>query len=301
MIESCLVNGHCTDVIRSVASLICIDELQISVFWGRCSSFEHMSKPHTPSDGPFRLDIALAAVDYLLIKLPRLTCLVRSVLEQPFDTKAHSTATSTAEILYNSNEDLYIQSTLRKHTRIVKCLEGTSRSPTGETFDFDGLNAFVLDTRYYLYRTLLCGLIQALDNFAPNSAFCNNSTAEQEDLSAATSISMCVDYAFEPTRALPLKALGVVIPIQLGLGAWHRLQHRQSSTDAEYQRALLMKRWSLDRIQYLAEMWHVKPVEPKRMELVCEMFAGGPLIQDAYVPKQYESALDNISTETHCK
>lgn len=293
LLKSCLEDGVCNNVIRNVISLICFDEvrpdldcvLTIRLIWlqvnlaitfDRPSTLESVPIPHTPIQGPYELDLALLASDYLLIKVPRLLSLVRSATEYPANIARRSEASRLIKQWYKSTANTYIEKTLEEHMWTARNSDGVMRSPTGEYFEFDRLPAFGLAVRHYSYRILMCGLMQAVDSLDTESIDRDAVAAQAEDISAATSLAMCLDYALKPTNAMPMTALGALMPLQAAYAAWYRLEKRQISDDTEdYRLAFKMKDWSLDSIHSLEAVWCDRSSRRERMEEYAEMVSGG--------------------------
>ena len=148
--------------------------------------------------------------------------------------------------------------------------------------EFKSLQAFVLATRYNLYRVLICGLVQTLIKLGSHSNEFDIAAVEQEDVAAATAIAMCLPYALKPTVSRPLTALAMIIPLQLSLGTWTRLQQRHSAGTVEHQQATRTIDWSIENTNDLMLMWHSKLITLERMAMLCNMCAGGPLLEWIY-------------------
>jgi hypothetical protein len=77
--------------------------------------------------------------------------------------------------------------------------------------------------------------------------------------------------------------LRMLIPIQLGFGAWDRLLKRQTSSDTpEYQHAIRMRDASIEIANQINVVWGNSLTVPWRLNRICEMFAGGPLNEWMY-------------------
>lgn len=116
----------------------------MSITFTRPSALEGVPIPCIPIDGPYELDLALLASDYVLIKVPRLVGLVRTAAQQPENTQCRLEAAKQVKEWYKSIANTHIEKTLEKHMWTVDCSKDLTRSPTGECFEFDGLGAFGL-------------------------------------------------------------------------------------------------------------------------------------------------------------
>lgn len=237
-----------------------------------------MPMPETPLNQPLSLDIAHTAVAWGLTQLPELVCLVRSA-GNSHDAAAIDHVVNLAQQLYHCQNDLYVQATLEEQMRTAECVHEAARPPDGLAFKFHSLSAFVLATRYYLHRTILCGLLQTIHGFHQHTTVEAVQQAESEDIAAATAIAMCLDYAMRPVSTMALTALAMVIPLQHGLGSWDRLKRRQATTDTlGYRQAVTMEDWFLDKIHHFDLMWRSPHTNHERMKRACHMFAGGPVV-----------------------
>lgn len=255
----------------------------VSSLRGKPSAFEKTPRPFTPRDGPYEVEVALRAVEYLIVRLSRLSCLARLATQQHSNKQRSVEAGSLLKELFNSDADIYARKTLHMHTTLISCPDEVTRSPNNSMLDFDSQSAFVLATRYYLYRVFICGVIQRLSNADLGATYIDIVTAQQEDIAAATSIAMSLDYAWRPGPSLPLTALGILIPMQLSYGSWLRLQRRQDSKDTlNYQRAIQMKIWTTEHVNELHHKLNGRIIDPERTEKVMDCYAGGPFLNQVY-------------------
>lgn len=151
-----------------------------------------------------------------------------------------------------------------------------ARSPNGQCFEFDSLIAFAIATRHFASRILTCGLMQTVESLEGGSPNSGVTEAQQEDITSAISLGMCLSYALRPSESMPITALGLVMPLQVAHSAWYRMKKRHSSTNAEeYQRAVRMKDWNMEGIHALENVWCDKHCNHERMDEYAEMVAGG--------------------------
>lgn len=246
----------------------------MAITFDRPSALEQIPVPHTPIDGPYDLCLALLASDYLLVKVPRLLSLVRAAADFPGNIGRRLEAAGLVKEWYKSTANAYIERALERHMWTVRSSQ--TRSPAGEHFEFDTLSAFGTTVRHYSYRIFMCGLMQAVDGLDPGNLDVDTAAAREEDVSAAMSLAMCVDYALKPGNAMPMTALAALMPLQAAYASWHRLQKRQPTTDTEeYHYAIRMKDWSLDSIHALEAVWCDRSSRRERMEEYAEMVSGG--------------------------
>ena len=249
------------------------------LFRGTSSAFEHMATPEISVSNPCCLDTAHAAVAWLLVQIPGLVCLVRRTGSYSIDASEVDHVVALAQELCSSEANVYVKETLAEHTWTLDCSNDNARSPTGTSLDFSSLSAFVLATRYHLCRMLLCGVLQTLASFGEATIPIDKQTVEDQDVTAATAICMCLDYATRADPAMPLTALAMVIPLQVALGSWDRLERRQASTASQdYRRAVRSSDWILDQVHWIDHMWRSTHTNHERMRQLCNLFAGGPAI-----------------------
>ena len=253
-----------------------------SIFQGQSSAFEDLEKPYLLDDGPCQLDVALLAVEYLLVRVPRLVLAIRLTVQNPSDVEARAKAINLTKELYNSDADRYCARALSLHTCTTATEEKTATLPTNAIIEFDSMSAFVLATRYYFFRCLICGLIETLGKLDPDALSTDLPSVEQAGISAATSIAMCLDYALRPAPSRPFTVLGMIIPLQFSLGTWIRLQQRQPVGTPGHQQATRMIDWTITNVNHLSQMWRGPHTDVERVGPICELTAGGPLSESLY-------------------
>ena len=254
-----------------------------SILNGQLSLLENLSIPTTVL-GSLELDIALNELDRLLVKLPRLVLLVRGAKQDPDNPNAATKAIALAKELYDSDGTLTIQRTVANVLHRITVAPTTMPSvPVPSSYYFESIPDFVLATRYFIFRLLLSGLVQSICDLECNNIPFDRARAEQDDLWAGHSIFQCVEWAFKPEHEVQLTMLRMLIPIQLGFGAWDRLLNRQTSSDSpEYQQAIRMRDATIEIANQIDFAWANRLTVPWRLTHICEMFAGGPLQEWMY-------------------
>ena len=250
---------------------------------GQVSMLEGLVAPTTVL-GSLELDLALSELERLFVKVPHLVLLVREAKQDGCSSDAAVKSVSLAQELYNSSGTLTIERTVSNIMKRTPLISTTlSQVPEPTSYDFDSLADFVLATRFFLYRLLLSALIQTICDLKHGDIPFNREEAEAEDIWAARSILRCVEWAFKPESGVQLTMLRMLIPIQLGFGAWHRLAKRQTSSDGpEYLEALRMKAVSIEIANQIDVQWQNRITQAWRLERICDMFAGGELMEWMY-------------------
>lgn len=237
-------------------------------------------------------------MDDLLIRIPRLVCLVRACVQDPFNLPTREDVIALVGQLHGSEQESYVEKTIAARSWNNTSVDDQNTSPTGTALVFDSLPVFVLTSRYHLYRLLLGGLLVTLSTISPN-AFNEEAIKEAEtiELTAATSLAECLDFALKPSPAQSLTIMAMILPLEISLGAWHRLQHREASVgnSPKYQEAGRMASWCIEHLQGLCSRWRAGPIPRNRMEAMYGVFVGGPLLNDAY---DYRKGEDEILRQT---
>lgn len=149
-----------------------------------------------------------------------------------------------------------------------------------QSFEFRTGAAFVLAAKYYTYRVLLCGLILALCALEQSQSPFYENEVQREDISAATAVAMCIEYALKPPTGHTLMAMRLFLPVQMAFGSWDRLEKTQSRQNLfaspEYKKAVYMKHWCVGISRKIDHMWGNLPTDYHQLEELCELFAGGP-------------------------
>ncbi|KAF2171628.1 hypothetical protein M409DRAFT_50300 [Zasmidium cellare ATCC 36951] len=288
LLEGNLATQTKNQVVQSIVSMICVDEVReasdiiSSILWGQVSPLENVVRPHVSLDGPPDVSKALCLVEELLIKLPRLVLGVRTLRENPDDLELMTDVVELAEQLYTTEADFWIQDVVEANSSVIDRLEERYTSPLGMAMEFDSIEAFQLATRYFLYRLLICSIVQAVMTahkvsgvFFPDR---DVSDAEQGEISAATSLAMSIDYAMRPGPSQPLTALNMLLPIQVCVASWYRLQGRHSgSNDLLYRHAVRMTEWSSEQTIRIKKIWRGRWQSWARTQSLCGIFVGDPL------------------------
>lgn len=247
---------------------------------GRSTPMEVSIPPVMPDPGCYDVKVATAWTEYLLYQLPRLVCLVRSVLQTPESKEMASEAVSIAIRHYDSPADRYARQTVAAFST-TEPRTPQSVLPQGleQVFRFTSPRSYTLALQYYLYRAILCGLLQTLHHQQTVEIPIGLAEIAAEDITAAKSLQMCADYAIGSPYSTPLVALKIIIPLEISFGCWHRLAKRQLSANTDHYRyAEQMKNWHVDIVQYVDRMWHTFPCNYYRLELLTDAMAGGALL-----------------------
>jgi hypothetical protein len=110
----------------------------------------------------------------------------------------------------------------------------------------------------------------------------NKEVVQGNDISAATSIVICVEYALGSPNLHSTVAMRLFLAKQMAFGTWHRVQRAESSNNLfvtpEYNKAVALKNFSTGIARRLDHMWGNFPTDYDEMEKTVEMSAGGLLL-----------------------
>jgi hypothetical protein len=258
-----------------------------SLLRGNDSCFDTFDISKLPPETSNRINDAFIALQELYIRIPRLARLVRSTQEHDvaqFGKNMTREAHALAQEIYNSSNDDFIEQVLSEEsiTNTTACtllppIEGI------QSFEFKTGAAFVLAAKYYTYRMLLSSILLTLCSLAHTDYSFDDEQIRAQDISAAISVAMCVEYGLEGPHSHPLIAMRLFLPIQMAFGTWHRVQkaerNRELFATPQYEKAAQMKEWCLGITRRLDHIWGNIPTDQRQLERLCEMFAGGPLLE----------------------
>ena len=249
---------------------------------GNDSCFDTFEIPKSPPGTTNRTNDAFRALQELYIRIPRLARLVRSTHDYD-DTEVaeYMDAHILAKEIYESSNNNFIEQVLSEES-MSSTTACTLLPPLDDiqSLDFKTGAAFVLAAKYYTYRTLLCSILLTLCSLEQTDPYFDEEQIRALDISAATTVAMCVEYGLGGPNSHPLIAMRLFLPVQMAFGTWHRIQKVESSREVfatpEYEQAVRMKEWCLGITRRLDHIWGNIPTDQRQLETLCEMFAGGP-------------------------
>lgn len=209
-------------------------------------------------------------------------CYVRDCTE---DLEGLAEVIELVNLLRYSAEDQWAREALAAMSWTTTSLSSETKSPTGTVLEFESTPAFVFAIRYYSYRLLIGGLLVTLATISDDQ--CLLAEAEYVELDAATSVAECLDYALKPGSAQCLISFGMILPLELSLGAWSRLQQREAKSlyspgSLKYRQAVQMQDWCIENLQDLCQRWRAGPIPRDGMETMYGALVGGPLLDGPY-------------------
>ncbi|KAK4493675.1 hypothetical protein PRZ48_014860 [Zasmidium cellare] len=277
------------DGIQSIVDTICCHEVITAIHFGETSQLESIARPPVDFNTSSQVDIAKRGLVDLMIQLPRLVCYVRDCTE---GLVGLAEAIEVVNLLRDSAEDQCARETLATVSWTTTSLSSETKSPTGTVLAFESMDAFFFAKRYYSYRLLIGGLLVTLATIADDKDLL--AEAEYIELDAATSVAECLDFALKPGPTQSLTCLALIAPLELSLGAWDRLQQRETSFAPEphslkYRQAVQMKDWCIENLQGICQRWRAGSIPRDRMETMYGAFVGGPLMDgpDSYMRVDY--------------
>ncbi|KAK4503149.1 hypothetical protein PRZ48_006576 [Zasmidium cellare] len=256
-------------------------EIGSALHSGQPSQLEPIARPQYSLTSPPSLDIATSIVNDFMIRIPRITCAVRACLQDPDNPRKISEAYDLAKGLYHSENATWIQ----------KTIDATSTShpspftPSGFAFTFTSTAAHALASRYFLSRLLISGLLTNLSTIPLSRIFFSPTFArevESAEIAAAISISKCLDFALRPNPAQDLIACGMIMPLEVCLGTWSRVQKRSTADSEKYSHAAEMQKWCIKHLQSLCARWRAGPIPRENWEAIYDVLVGGELVRGTY-------------------
>lgn len=207
-------------------------------------------------------------------------------------------ASDLAKQLYYSQHASWVQKTVGATSWTHTSPDDRASCPTGVAIDFDSVAALLVAARYFLSRLITCGLIQSLASLHLSHLHIPRplaTDAEQGELSAATSIASCLDFALRPNPAQMLIAVGLIMPLEPCVGTWSRVQRREKACGREdspqCRHASEMQDWCIAQLQILCSRWRAGPIPRDNMEELYDMVVGGPVVPGTYQTQENGEAL----------
>jgi len=229
------------------------------------------------------------------VTIPRLVRLVRELQASP-KNETEPEIVDLAQHLYDTTIDpnfLLEASSLGQLWEVRASLEEVADViPT--SYGFKSRKLASLLVMYWMSRLLICGLVDKLLCTLPTTAqYFDAHAVEAEDVHLATEVLKMVQYGFTlspdvDSDTVRIGQLQVLSLLQLAFGSWHRVEkHAMASmqegskeeTESKIQSASSMKQLCLDLGNKLMIGMHLPLMTMSSIEVVSEMFAGGPLVQ----------------------
>lgn len=207
-----------------------------------------------------------------LVKLPRLAQLIRLCPKDPGAT--YETIILAQEIQRSSARD-EVKNYLQTKTKVTETTYAF-RNIIPLSFQFGCLDDFIITLYYYTCQLILCGQIQTLLNQQLNCELLrplfHQSVIETQDIQAAESIAMCLQYAKDTDSVPPLCQLHILDPLQLSYGSWDRALKRTQCQTIE--RATDMKVWCVENYNLIRQLWNLATKDEGLIKLNAGRVAG---------------------------
>lgn len=277
---------------------------------GRTSVYDNdfylsMTYPPSPPTCTELDNLALrfsVAMMHILIQVPRLVCIVRHCINNPANARVLALAVTLSESLWHAVPVNLMHQLLRKSTTVVEIPPSPDISDIiSDSFHFDSIESMTLVSRFWMLQHYLCGLIQSIYQHFPilatDSLLPDLATLYAIDIDAAINQARCVQYALNLCPSFPLVPLRVHVPLEVAIGAWHRLSQRLSRAPKalgsssvspaglngleEILKAQRMEDWIVETISCIHDQWDVHPMTnqflKKFMQESVEAMCGGPI------------------------
>ena len=260
-----------------------------------CADYFHTQLP------PFRSPAAhqstqeawqTMAQSYVVI--PRLARLIRELIASPENEISQLEVIELAQHLYCSTIDPNFLSEASSLGQLweVPTTYGETADVIPISYGFKSRKLASLLVMYWMSRLLICGLVDKITSTVPITAQFFGAHVEAEDLLLATEVLKMVQYGFTSSSdvdndTVRMQQLQVLSLLQLAFGSWYRMEKRAVSTmigsgeerEGKIERAVFMKQLCLDLGNKLMGGMQLPLMTMSSMEVVSEMFAGGPQVQ----------------------
>ena len=213
----------------------------------------------------------------MYILLPRLTRHIRSMMEH-HDVPSREAAIEMSALLYSLNLESWIHDlSTTDAINIIPTETDELRAITTLSYEFSTISLYTLLIFYWCARVNLLGLCQTLLGILEEPSLFDISTIWNQDVEAATSLAMSVQYAQKatpPPFATAVHRL-VTLPLKCVFGSWHRLERRSPEGSYDATRAKHMKEWTTSFCNECAKFQRGYGARSKEgYEVVAEVVSG---------------------------
>lgn len=214
-----------------------------------------------------------------LIRLPRLTRLVRESFWHPEDSALIAETLKLVEEVYVPETAQMIETLIQSSATVCAA---QANDQLALSYRFGSVHVFALAIYFYAYRCLTFGLIQRL-SLHPGTSFLQMDLAEiqAENIRVSTGIVMSVDYAILP-ESEPWAMFKIMRPLCVAYAGWKRLESRAGDDAPVLERAVCMKEFCLKTAVQIANRLSTKlhelAVWDSEPEMVSETFVGGAAV-----------------------
>ncbi|PVH93061.1 hypothetical protein DM02DRAFT_662326 [Periconia macrospinosa] len=254
----------------------------------------NMTQPSAiPHDAPIIQKTSMGIM-HVAIRLPRLVCLVRHIMEHPEDTKTVAMAISLAETLWLVDPiDTVNQLLNNSTTRLLVSPSQEIADIISDSIYFDSVLAAVQASRFWASFVSLCGVTETLylnfPEYYVNSSIPDIADVYKRDEYCASSLARCIPYALAMCPELPILPLRIYTTFQMSVGTWHRLSRRlkiRLETCEPFETEDLISRlhkadrmvdWVMEECNKMHDTWKVQRVSRELLLAAVEDMAGGPV------------------------
>ncbi|CAI6337889.1 unnamed protein product [Periconia digitata] len=239
------------------------------------------------------LQRASMSIMHLAIRLPRLVCLVRYIVEHPEETDLVALAFDLAATLWSVDpvdelNRLFDASITRRPIPPDQEIADI----VSDTIYFDSVVTAVQASRYWSTMISLCGVTETLyinfPEFYAEYALPNITGVYHRDEESASGLARCIPYALSIDPALPILPLRIYTTLNIAAGTWHRLAKRlkvrQESGEADnaeiikrLEQAERMIDWTVAVCNDTHDLWKVQRIGKELLLAAVEDMAGGPV------------------------
>ncbi|PSN61728.1 hypothetical protein BS50DRAFT_144924 [Corynespora cassiicola Philippines] len=214
----------------------------------------------------------------MMIRIPRLIRLTRSLREDPTDMSVGINALLLAEELYQCQVDQMTQGVLCRHARHVPTMDGELVKHFPTSVGFTSFKVFEGLLRYCYCRVFVMGLCRALIRVFPCSQILIEADLVKEDLSSASSIVMAIQFAEKLQNPWPWGPMLTILPLQAAYGSWHRASKDAATFGWERGRACHMMEWCRAKSNEILGKWRGRAMQASELDALVASWEGGPIV-----------------------
>lgn len=243
--------------------------------------------PHAPP-----IQKASMSTMHVAIRLPRLVCLVRYIMEHPDDTESVTMTINLASTLWHVDPTSTVMELLDASitTRPIPPSEEIA-DIIPDSFFFDSVVTTVLASRFWSTMIALTAVTETLylnfPEYYAKAVMPEIADVYRQDEESAVGLARCIRYAMSIGPELPLLPLRIYTTWQCSIGTWHRICRRikKRQEAGEISAADLLKLsqadrmldWTIEACNQTHEAWGVDRVPKELLLGMVEDMAGGPV------------------------
>ena len=237
---------------------------------------------------------ASMSIMHVFVQCPRLNCLVRYAITHPKDAEALAAVVTLTEYMWQIDLPAHVADLMLSAVTVIPATPTFDMQDIlSETMSFDSVQSMILCTRYWMLQNVLCGLTDTLQRHFPMetslSLLPQPALVRQIDIDAGIRLAESLSWAESVSWTLPLVPLRLHTPLQISIGPWHRTIRDTTllygpgprfdgeaglHASIEFERALRMKTWLVEKCNLIHKQWDVNTVDEKSLCEALDSMAG---------------------------